>query len=137
MHKADLELLVASGVIVFVGLVVWQLALLLTGRRRSFCRDSMRRYDRSGWVNQVPNSELPDMLELRRIVVAVFNNREIPDEKIRNLEFVLLTLKHPFLEVATSDRLWELMTDLDPSSERFRLMRELKFWIEERELERQ
>ena len=137
MHKADLELLVASGVIVLVGLVVWQLALLLTGRRRSFCRDSMRRYDRSGWVNQVPNSKLPDMLELRRIVVAVFNNREIPDEKIRNLEFVLLTLKHPFLEVATSDRLWELMTDLDPSSERFRLMRELKFWIEERELERQ
>ena len=28
MHKADLELLVASGVIVLVGLVVWQLALL-------------------------------------------------------------------------------------------------------------
>ena len=57
------------------------------------------------------NCELPDMLELRRIVVAVFNNREIPDEKIRNPSSSLLTLKHPFLEVATSDRLWELMTD--------------------------
>ena len=43
VKNTDLELLVASGVIVLVGLVVWQLALLLTGRRRSFCRDSMRR----------------------------------------------------------------------------------------------
>ena len=42
MHKADLELTVASGVIVLVGLVVWQLALLPHRTPPVFLPDSMR-----------------------------------------------------------------------------------------------
>lgn len=133
--KADFEFLVAAGVAALVGLVVWKIILLLAGRHRAFCQASIKAYDISKWSDQVPAEEIPDAPELRKILVAVFLNREIPDQKIRNLEFLLLTLRYPFLEIATADRLLKIMTDLNPSSEQFGLIRELKFWIEERELE--
>lgn len=128
MITTDIELLATGFVLCIVGLVVYWCALLIDERRRRF-EYSMRVRQREEEMRM--RRECPCNMELMQMCQLLFLLREIGDERSRMLKFRDATLVHPFLAECDDDSLLEMLTDTDPASERYRLLREIRFWMVE------
>lgn len=128
MNRTDIELLVAGFCICTVGLVVYLCALSMDERRRRFeYSQRIRGYEERMRMRR----KCPCNMELMQICQLLFLLREIGDEQSRMFKFRHATLVHPFLAECDDDSLLEMLTDTDPASERYRLLREIRFWMVE------